>query len=122
MIGELRPLIIDEQGIVQAINYLAAKEQRGTGLDITFEHDVQFERLDPILEGTIFRIVQEALNNVKRHSRSGTAGITLSQEDERLLLAIQDQGIGFDPGEVAAERFGIRGIREREAFLHEYKC
>jgi PAS domain S-box-containing protein len=113
MIGELRPLIIDEEGIVQSIDYLVAKELSDGEIAIDFQHRVDFDRLDPILEGTVFRIVQEALNNVKRHSQSATANVRLNEENGRILLEVCDQGIGFDPRQVASDRFGIRGIYER---------
>ena len=106
-------MIIDEEGIVEAINYLIAKEQTETELRFKFEHDIQFKRLDPLLEGTMFRIVQEAVANAKRHSQSKSIEIRLTQENRRLLLEIQDQGVGFDPSQVSDEHFGIRGIYER---------
>jgi signal transduction histidine kinase len=113
MISERRPMVIDEEGIVEAINYLVAKEEGETGMRLHFEHDVQFKRLDPLLEGTVFRIVQEAVANAKRHSQSERVEIRLSQEGDRFLLEIQDQGVGFDPDRVSEEHFGIRGIYER---------
>ena len=113
MISERRPMIIDEEGLVEAINYLVAKEEAETAIRLKFEHDVQFKRLDPLLEGTVFRIVQEAVANAKRHSQSDSIEIRLTQEADRFLLEIQDHGVGFDPDRVSEEHFGIRGIYER---------
>ncbi len=113
MISELRPLIIDEQGIIQAINYLVGEEQSKGGIEIHFEHQVQFDRLPRLLEGTVFRIVQEALTNVKRHSQANAASVNLTHIDERVFIEVQDQGVGFDLNKVSEDRFGIRGIRER---------
>ena len=106
-------MIIDEEGIVEAINYLIAKEQTETELRFKFEHDIQFKRLDPLLESTMFRIVQEAVANAKRHSQSKSIEIRLTEENGVLLLEIQDQGVGFDPKQVSDEHFGISGIYER---------
>ena len=75
MISELRPLIIDEQGIVEAIHYLINEERSKGDLTIDFQHDIRFERLPRLLEGALFRIVQEALTNVRRHSQSTEASV-----------------------------------------------
>jgi PAS domain S-box-containing protein len=113
LIGELRPMIIDERGIVEAINYLVAEEASQSGLQIDFHHELHDERFDPVLEGNLFRIVQEALMNVKRHSHSNMAEVRLTQADRRLRIEIRDRGVGFDPRRIPDDRFGIRGIRER---------
>ncbi len=113
MIGELRPLIIDEQGVVEAIEYLIHDERFCQGVQVTFTHDVTFERLNPMLEGTLFRIVQEALTNVVRHSQSPTATVNLTDANGFLRLEIRDEGIGCDTENVPEDRFGLRGIRER---------
>jgi PAS domain S-box-containing protein len=113
MISELRPMIIDEQGIVEAIKFLiAAKEQTGN-LTVDFTHEVRFDRIDAMLEGALFRIVQEALTNVQRHGQTNHAWIKLTQEDAKLRLEICDHGAGFDPDDVPPDRFGLLGIRER---------
>jgi len=112
-VGELRPIMTGEQNVVEAIARLIAESGRGGRLQVEFKRDIQFERMNPILQGNIFRIVQEALTNVKRHSRSKTAEIRLWQRDGALLLEIEDQGVGFDPNGVPDGRFGLKGIRER---------
>lgn len=113
MIGELRPMIIDEEGVVAAILYLVNDEKERGGPDIRFTHDVQFERLEPMLEGAVFRIVQEALTNALRHGRSDDIEIHLAQVDDQLHLEVKDQGVGFDKSQVPEDRFGLRGIQER---------
>ena len=113
MIGELRPLIIDEHGIVDAIEYLVHDERFCQGVKIAFTHDVTFARLNPMLEGTLFRIAPEALTNVVRHSQSPTATVSLTEAGGVLHLEISDKGIGCDAAEVPEDRFGLRGIRER---------
>ncbi len=113
MIGDLRPIIIDERGVVDAIKYLIADLERKDELSVEFAHEVTFKRLDPMLEGALFRIVQEALTNVNRHSGAQHASVHLTQQQDQVQLEIQDQGVGFDIEKVPADRFGIRGIRER---------
>src|SRR5207247_3251984 len=71
LISGLRPPILDEKGLVAAIEYLIS-EQPALPQGIHFTHDVQFERLPPLWESNLLRIVQEALNNVKRHGRART--------------------------------------------------
>lgn len=112
MISGLRPPILDEQGLVAAIEYLIS-EHADRKIRFTFEHHVQFHRLEPVIEGTLFRIVQEALTNVYRHSRARQASIRLTQSDDRVVLVIEDWGIGFNPRETTSRQFGLRGIRER---------
>ncbi|MBI3839006.1 MAG: PAS domain S-box protein [Planctomycetia bacterium] len=112
MISGLRPPIIDEQGLVAAIDYLI-NEQPSRPTKVTFHHAVKFDRLDGVLENTLFRIVQEALTNVFRHSQSKTAQVNLIQSADRLRLTVEDWGIGFDPRKIKGRQFGLRGIRER---------
>ena len=113
MIGELRPMIIDEEGIVAAIMYLIHGETERGGPEIVFSHRVEFDRLDPMLEGAVFRIVQEALNNAIRHSSSDDIEVRLTQVEKELQVEVQDQGIGFNLADVPEDRFGLRGIQER---------
>jgi PAS domain S-box-containing protein len=113
MIGELRPLIIDEEGVVAAIMYLVNAEKERGGPDIRFTHDVQFERLEPMLEGAVFRIVQEALTNALRYGQSDDIAVRLAQVDDQLHIEVRDRGVGFDKTQVPEDRFGLRGIQER---------
>lgn len=112
VIAGLRPMVIDDQGIVGAIEYLISDEPIRK-LEVDFRHDVAFDRLDPRLEQAVFRIVQEALTNVSRHSQATAASITLTQRDHRLQLQISDSGVGFNLDDIPSDRFGVRGILER---------
>ena len=109
-ISGLRPPILDELGIVAAIKYLV-------GPNIDLEIDVQFERLEPLLEATIYRIAQEAVTNIGRHSKSDRARIRLTQLDNRLQMEIRDWGAGFSLADVEEGRLGLQGIRERAQLL-----
>ena len=113
MIRDLRPVIIrDDSGVVGALHDMVAQEDKSGGLRIRFEHDVRFKRLDPMLEGTIFRIVHEALVNARKHSGADEVAIRLTEPGD-LLLIIEDRGRGFLLGQVPPDRFGVRGIQER---------
>ena len=98
-----------------AIEDLVSDARRQSGLDIEFSANVQFDRLDPPLENTLFRIVQESLTNARRYSQSDRIRIELAQEKDDLRLEIRDWGIGFDPKQVETRCFGLEGIRERAA-------
>ena len=113
MISELRPIIIDEMGVIEAIYYLVNEEQAAERMNVHFTHDVQFQRLSPMLEGTIFRIVQECLNNARRHAGVTEAEVRLRQRGSTILLEIEDHGSGFDLDLVEDHHFGLEGIRER---------
>lgn len=113
MIRDLRPVIIrDETGVIGALHDMVGQEDKAGDLQIRFEHDVRFKRLDPMLEGTIFRIVHEALVNARKHSEAESVTIRLTEPDD-ILLEIEDQGKGFELSQVSPDRFGVRGIRER---------
>jgi PAS domain S-box-containing protein len=112
LIDGLRPPILDEAGILSAIEYLVRESQKGIP-SIEFAHRVQFERLAPPLEVAIFRIVQEALTNAQQHGKAESARIELVESGGRLRLEIRDWGLGFDPDKIGDHHHGIRGIHER---------
>jgi len=113
MISELRPMIIDEQGIVGAIEYLVNDTREKADIAIDFDHEIDFDRLPPLLENTVFRVVQETLSNVRRHSQCGKAEVTLFQKQDCLVISVIDDGVGFDRAAVPGARFGLQGIVER---------
>jgi PAS domain S-box-containing protein len=117
LISGLRPPILDEQGIVAAIDYLICENQERHGARLEFRHDVSFERLAPPLENAAFRIVQESLANACRHTQSDRVLVELSEDNGHVRICVQDWGTGFDPASVHANRFGLRGIRERARLL-----
>ncbi|MEI7688337.1 MAG: PAS domain S-box protein, partial [Planctomycetota bacterium] len=109
MISGLRPLIIDEQGIVAAIEYLVS-EINARGLDIKLTSAMKTRRLAAPLESTIFRIVQEALTNLERHSQSRSGQVELTEVGETIHLVIRDSGVGFDMEQPNQGHFGLEGI------------
>lgn len=113
LISGLRPVLLDEEGVVRAIEQLVADLGDRSECRINFEVDVRLDRLDPKLESALFRITQESLNNVVQHSQASEASVALNQEDGWLKLQIRDDGVGFDVDQVSAESFGLRGIRDR---------
>jgi PAS domain S-box-containing protein len=113
LISGLRPPIIDEQGVVAALDYLVDEIRTMSDCEVEFAEDVHFARSAPLFEGTIYRIVQEALFNVIRHSQAPRARVEVKQIKDRLEITVQDWGRGFDPDIVTEHNYGLAGIRER---------
>ncbi len=118
LISDLRPPILDEQGTVAAIEYLIHEHGIAGGPPVEFEYDEQFERLSPLLEGVVFRVTQEALTNIRRHSGAAHVEINMRYVNERLRLTIHDDGQGFNPDDTRKNSFGLRGMKERAESVH----
>jgi len=118
----LHPPLLDENGLSQAIHWYMQGLRERTDLEIDLNIPENFGRLPADLELTIFRIVQEGLTNIHRHSGSKTATIGLSRSADSVLLRIEDHGNGISPEKLAAIRaqrtgVGITGMRERVRHL-----
>ena len=116
LINGLRPPILDECGVVAAIEYLI-HEPSMAGPQIIFEHNATFSRLAPVLEAAIFRITQETLNNAKQHSGSPKIEVVLKRNKNRIQLVVRDWGKGFAFTRISKKSQGLRGIRERARLL-----
>ncbi len=111
----LRPSMLDDLGLVPALQWQAREMQKRYGLAVRVAADNVGDDLGDEHKTCIYRIVQEALNNISRHSRADTAKIVARQEENRIVLTIQDNGKGFD---VHKEKgLGLLGIAERVAQL-----
>lgn len=117
LISGVRPPILDEAGVVAAVAHLVNEERRKKGPKIEHLSEVEFERLTPILENAVYRIVQEGLTNACRHSRSKKIRVELVQQGDRLRIEIRDRGLGFRLEDVGESHFGVAGIRERARLL-----
>jgi PAS domain S-box-containing protein len=113
LINGVRPPVLDEFGLVIAIEHLIHDAQRAGGPEIEFFHNIAFDRLASTLECSIFRIIQESLTNACRHSKSDRIEVRLAQHDGAVRVEVQDWGVGFDPASVPPDRYGLEGIRER---------
>jgi len=113
LMRDLRPAILDDFGVIAAIDQLVAGSRAEKGPAIEWSHDVRFERLAPPLETALFRIIQEGLANALRYSRSDRIRVELTQRGNTIRLEISDWGSGFDLAKVRPRRFGLAGIRER---------
>lgn len=113
---ELRPPILDDLGLMPALRALAGGVSRRLAVPITVSGDT-IGRLPPATEFAVYRIVQEALNNIARHSKATRASIELTRHLSHIKCRIRDNGIGFDVESARhADRprgLGFLGMRER---------
>jgi signal transduction histidine kinase len=139
LITELRPAALDDLGLAAALEALARRAQAIDGLDVTTEleltnHDATAgngagegdgaRRLDPELESTVYRIVQEALTNVSRHAQAATAVVRVAESGGVLRASVTDDGRGLPNAEQLGPRgdgleggFGMGGMRERAELI-----
>jgi PAS domain S-box-containing protein len=117
LISGVRPPILDESGVIAAVAHLINDNTLANGPKIEFQSKVQFDRLAPVLENVIYRIVQEGLTNACKHSRSPKMRLALLQRGDRVQIDIRDWGAGFESNQVKEGCFGLSGIRQRARLL-----
>ena len=111
----LYPRLLEEAGVVEAIRYFQGGFQERTGIKVYLDLPGKFRRLPPVAERTLFRVVQECLGNVQRHSQASTAWVSLRREPFQVVLEVRDNGRGIQPaaGGTEGQGFGIRMLSER---------
>lgn len=113
----LRPGELDDFGLVAAARSACQEFELRSGIQVRFSHSDFLERFPAALELSLYRIIQEALTNVERHSGASEVEIELSGDDSYVTLEISDNGCGFDMGEVTGRRpdagLGLLHMRER---------
>ncbi|MFN8524801.1 MAG: sensor histidine kinase [Chloroflexota bacterium] len=117
---ELRPTMLDDLGLVAALDAAARQFAVRTGLDVRFRVSGNPERLLPEVELVTYRIVQEALSNVVRHAAASRADVSLVAAPTSLTVTVADDGRGFDPRAVLDSRqrsLGLFGMRERASLV-----
>jgi signal transduction histidine kinase len=119
---ELRPIILETQGLVPTLESYVTQLNEGEGLSVHFESAVLPSQFDTKIAGTIFSIVQEAVNNVKRHAAAGNVWIKMATTPDTVIVQVQDDGRGFDVASVEQnyERrgsFGMLNMRERSRLI-----
>jgi signal transduction histidine kinase len=92
------------------------------GWEISYHNTLGERRLPPTIETVLYRVVQEALTNVRKHAHTTRVAVIVAGDEQRLRLEVQDWGRGFEPAHVLdhaglGERIGLRGMRERVALL-----
>lgn len=114
----LRPEILDELGIVEAIRWQCQEFESRNKIACIANLDVEHLEVDANFSIALYRIVQEALTNVARHAAASKVEVLLTLNEDTLLLRITDDGIGISPDhESHGDALGIIGLRERVRFL-----
>ena len=116
---ELRPLILDQLGLMPALNFLAAGVRKRAGISVVVSGSINM-RLDKKIETVLYRVVQEALANVVRHAGATHVKVTLWIENGKVCCTVTDNGTGFKVPEASSGEFhglGLVGIHERLAML-----
>jgi two-component system, NarL family, sensor histidine kinase UhpB len=115
---ELRPGILDDLGLVPAIEWQASEFQKRTGIKSEVVSEVGEGILDEELNTAFFRIFQESLTNIARHANATRVDVRLWEADSTLCMDVKDNGRGISEGELSNTRsLGLLGMRERAALL-----
>jgi signal transduction histidine kinase len=110
----LRPPLLDQVGLVAALEAYAREFAERTGIKVSCDFPVTSLRLPADQSIGLYRIVQEALTNVARHSHASSVEISMVSDGGRLLLRVQDDGVGFDRSEASGKQsLGLLGMQER---------
>jgi PAS domain S-box-containing protein len=115
---ELRPSILDDLGLVPAMEWQSEEFEKRSGIHTDFSSNIATIDVDPDLATAIFRIYQESLTNVMRHADASKVKASLTVDAEKIRLTIQDDGKGFLVEEIANKKtLGLMGMRERATLL-----
>jgi signal transduction histidine kinase len=107
----LRPSMLDDLGLIPALEWQAREVSRRSGIKVKVAAEKVPDALPDAVRTCVYRVVQEALHNVSRHSGARSATVTVRQADESLMLIVEDDGCGFDPGRTRG--LGLLGMEER---------
>ncbi len=107
----LRPSMLDDLGLIPALEWQAREVSRRSGIKVKVVAENVPDSLDDALRTCIYRVVQEALHNVSSHSGARSATVSVHQTDGSLVLAVEDDGTGFDPERIRG--LGLLGMEER---------
>jgi len=113
---ELRPKVLDDFCLVPALERLAESFGEQTGLKVDFHSAIGEDRLPSEVETALFRVVQESLTNVVKHSHANRVSIVLTRRGDGVAVVVEDDGAGFDPAD-SGDGIGLLGMRERLALL-----
>jgi len=118
LLFDLRPVILETQGLIPALDSYAKRLRETEGLNVELHVAGEFGRLSHNAEVAIFSVVQEAITNAKKHAQANRITIEVTPTDDRLVVTVRDDGVGFDVAEVTGryeERgsLGMLNMRER---------
>jgi PAS domain S-box-containing protein len=114
ILSELRPQILDNQGLLEALDWLGRQFSDTTGIPVKFTTPEKDIKVSEQIATAVFRVCQEAFTNIIRYSQASNISISIEIVEENLILIIEDDGIGFDTASVQNKKsFGILGMKER---------
>ena len=117
----LRPKALDDFGLEEALSTYTEIWSRQTGIAVDLHTDHSPERLPMVVESAVYRVIQEALTNVARHSGATRAGVVVERRDGNVVAIIEDSGKGFDISAIQPTNvrggLGLLGVRERASLL-----
>jgi PAS domain S-box-containing protein len=118
-VRELRSTVLETRGLAAALREHVGNWSQHFSLPLRLHINLSEDRLPPEVEGTMYRVVQEALNNVLKHARAAHVDIALERHADHVSLIIEDDGVGFDPSAAAIGTAGVGlvGMRERAALI-----
>ena len=115
---ELRPSILDDLGLVAALDWQSDEFEKRSNIKVEFTSNLNETLILPDISTALFRIYQELLTNVARHSKAGKVVASVSQDDNKLYLKVEDNGQGFDLNNILSKKtLGLRGIKERTSLI-----
>jgi PAS domain S-box-containing protein len=116
---QLHPAVLEELGLVEALRTACERFERRDGVELSVSLGPVPQDLEKDLALCLFRVAQEALNNVTRHARATTASVSLRAWDGGMLLTVRDDGAGFDPTNSEVRRsLGMASMRERAGLVN----
>lgn len=116
-IFELRPMMLDDLGLIPTIRRYADTFKEQTGLDVNVIISGTERRLESYLEVMVFRAIQELLSNAARHSQATLIKVSVDITDNQVRVGVDDNGKGFDIDSVQGKNLGLKLIRERTEML-----
>lgn len=114
----LRASTLDHNKLEEAITLLADEIQKNNNIEINFSSEMKNINLSPFIEASLYRLVQESLSNIVKHSKALNVCIELKVEDNNIFLSVKDDGIGFEQSKIPKERYGLIGLNERVKLLN----
>jgi signal transduction histidine kinase len=115
---ELRPAVLDDYGLVPALERLAESFGEQSGVRVDFRSALGETRLPSDVETALYRVVQESLTNVVKHANANNVSVSLARRGAAVAAVIEDDGVGFDQRGVREDAIGLIGMRERLALLN----
>lgn len=110
-----RPLLIDKLGLIAGVKEWVQGLLRDQGIRFTFHNDSPSVPVSRFVEGQIFRMIQEGVNNIIRHAKATEVSLSLAQEEESYNVELVDNGRGFDPNRTTG--LGLQILRERAVLI-----